>query len=136
MFDKKAPEYVRRRFPAWQAPMVGAALVGLFGLKSAGDFGREVTAGWIAGHSAVGAFIGCLVSLCDGPGPGTLVSRFLALISPATALLPIFGLPFNFAAFWVNRAHPGLYRTLSRITLGVALIVSVVVVFLLLIQAG
>ena len=63
----------------------------------------------------VGATIGLLVSLCDGPGPGTLMSRFLALISVVTALLPVFGLPFNIAAFWTNRHYPGFHRTVSRI---------------------
>jgi hypothetical protein len=106
--------------------------IGLFGLKSAGDFGRGVTPVWLAGHAFAGALIGCLVALCDGRGPGTLVSRFLALISPATALLPIFGLRFNIAELWFNRAHPGGHRTLSRITFVLALLVSAAVVLLLL----
>lgn len=74
----------------------------------------------------VGATIGLLVSLCDGPGPGTLMSRFLALISVVTALLPLFGLPFNLAAFWTNRHYPGFHRTVSRVTLAVSILVSVV----------
>ena len=85
----------------------------MFGALSLFTRGRYADVGdgaWIGGHIVIGATIGPLVSLCDGPGPGTLLSRFLALISVATALLPIFGLPFNLAACLENRQRPGWAR--------------------------
>jgi hypothetical protein len=72
----------------------------------------------------VGALIGVLVALCDGPGPGTLLSRFLALITPVAMLLPIVGVFFTVAAYIANRNHPGMYRILSRATLAISLLVS------------
>lgn len=71
-----------------------------------------------------------LVALCDGPGPGTLVSRFLALISPATGLRPIVGLPFTAAAYVANRHHPGVYRTVSQVTFVGSLLFSLVVAWM------
>ena len=83
-----------------------------------------------------GATIGLLVSLCDGRGPGTLLSRFLALISVVTALLPVFGLPFNIAAYLMNRRHPGFHRAVSRVTLAIGVLLSCATVGLLLLQRG
>ena len=136
MTEPQPTEYARPGMPSWQAPFIGAIVVILFGLRLAGQMERPITALWVAGSGVTGAAIGLLVALCDGPGPGTLVSRFLALISPVTALLPIVGLPFNIAAVWFNRAHPGWHRTLSRITFVAALLVSAVAVVLLLSGAG
>lgn len=59
--------------------------------------------------------IGLLVALADGPGPGTLLSRFLALVSPATAFLPIIGPVLTAVAYFSNRSNPGAYKTLSAI---------------------
>ena len=120
--------------PSWQAPIIGAIVVILFGLQLAGRMDRPITALWVAGSGATGALIGLLVALCDGPGPGTLVSRFLALISPATALLPIFGVPFTAAAYFANRRHPGVYRTISQITFVGSLLVSLVIAWLLIVD--
>ena len=39
-------------------------------------------------------------------------------------LLPLFGVAFNLAAYVMNRQHPGLYRTISRVTLVAAVIWS------------
>lgn len=82
----------------------------------------------------MGALIGLLVALCDGPGPGTVVSRFLALISPATMLLPIFGVPFTAAAFFANRRHPGVFRTISQVTLVGSLLFSLVIAWMLVVD--
>lgn len=117
-------EYPGSGFPSWQAPIVGAIVVGIFGLYTASELERPITIAWVAGSVLVGAVIGVLVALCDGRGPGTVVSRFLAVISPATALLPIAGLPFNVAAYIANRRHPGMYRTISRISMAVAVVVA------------
>ena len=111
-------------WPAWYAPMVGMLVVALEAAWLAGRLGREITPAWVAGGALLGALIGCLVALCDGPGPGTVVSRFLALISPVMAVFPLFGLPFNLAAVVANGRHSGWPRTLSRITLVVSLLVS------------
>jgi hypothetical protein len=112
------------RFAAWKAPLVAGLLFGALALVRADRHTELDTAAWIAGHIVVGASIGLLVSLCDGPGPGTLLSRFLALISVVTALIPIIGLPFNIAAYVMNRHHPGFHRTLSRVTLVTGVLMS------------
>jgi len=114
----------QRGFPAWQAPVVAAVLFGLMSVFRRGGYANLNEGAWIAGNVIVGATIGLLVSLCDGPGPGTLLSRFLALVSVVTALLPIFGLPFNLAAYLMNRRHPGFHRTVSRVTLAVGVVLS------------
>ena len=126
----------RGGFPGWQAPAVAAALFGVLSLFTRGRYDDVSDGAWIGGHIVVGATIGLLVSLCDGPGPGTLLSRFLALISVATALLPIVGLPFNVAAFLMNRQHPGFHRTLSRVTLAIGALFACAVVGLLLAGGG
>jgi len=126
-------EISQRRFPPWQAPVAGALLLALFGVWDARSLEYPVTVRWLAGHALTGAAIGFLVALCDDPSAaGTLVSRFLALVSPVTALLPIVGLPFNAAAWWANRHHRGLCRTLSRVTLVAAVVWSLTVTALLL----
>ena len=96
----------------------------LFSVSVAKDADQPITVEWVGGFGLLGAAVGVLVALCDGPGPGTLISRFLALMSPVTAALPLFGVPFNLAAFVMNRHHPGLYRTISRVTLVAAVIWS------------
>ena len=121
------------RFPAWQAPVVAAVLFGLMSVFTRSRYENLDDGAWIGGHVIVGASIGLLVSLCDGPGPGTLLSRFLALVSVVTALLPLFGLPFNLAAYLMNRRHPGFHRTLSRVTLAFGLLLSCAVAGLLLV---
>ncbi len=126
----------RPGFPAWQGPVVAATLFGALALFTHNGKWQVSAAAWFAGHIVVGATIGLLVSLCDGPGPGTLLSRFLALISVVTALLPILGLPFNVAAFWTNRHDPGFHRTVSRVTLAVAVIWSAVAAGVLVLSAG
>ena len=108
----------------WLAPAVAGVLFMLFSLSVAKDADRAITLEWVGGFGLTGAAIGVLVALCDGPGPGTLLSRFMALISPVTAALPLFGIPFNLAAYVMNRQHPGLYRTISRVTLVAAVIWS------------
>ena len=120
-------------FPLWQAPVVAAVLFGLMSVFTRGRYANVNDGIWIAGHVIVGATIGLLVSLCDGPGPGTLLYRFLALVSVVTALLPIFGLPFNLAAYLMNRRHPGFHRTVSRVTLAVGVMLSCAVAGLLLV---
>ena len=117
--------------PAWQAPIAGAAFVTLIGLQIACQNERDITLQWLAGHAGIGALIGLLVLLCDGPGPGTLLSRFLALISPFTMLLPVAGVLFNVAAYVTNRNHPGMYRSMSRLTLGISLIITTLTIWLL-----
>lgn len=126
----------RTGFPGWQAPAVAATLFGVLSLFTRGRYADVSDAAWIGGHVMVGATIGLLVSLCDGPGPGTLLSRFLALISVATALLPIFGLPFNLAAYLMNRRHPGFHRTVSRVTLVIGVLLSCAIAGLLLAGRG
>jgi len=116
--------------PPWQAPIVGSVVLIIIGLRVAYGASRPITVGWVAGWAAAGLAIGMLVALSDGPGPGTLISRFMALISPATALLPIFGLPFNVAAYLANRRHPGAYRTIAKVTLIGSLMLSLVAVWL------
>jgi lysylphosphatidylglycerol synthetase-like protein (DUF2156 family) len=118
-------------FPAWQGPLVAGAIFGILALVNDHAKWEVSGAAWFAGHIMVGATIGLLVSLCDGPGPGTLTSRFLALISVVTALLPVFGLPFNVAAFWTNRHYPGFHRTVSRVTLGIGVLFSVLVLIVM-----
>jgi hypothetical protein len=108
----------------WLAPAVAGVLFMLFSVSVAKDADHPVTVEWVGGFGLMGAAIGVLVALCDGPGPGTLISRFLALMSPVTAALPLFGVPFNLAAYVLNRQHPGLYRTISRVTLVAAVIWS------------
>jgi hypothetical protein len=108
----------------WLAPPVAGALFMLFSVSVANDAEHPITVEWVAGFGLTGAAVGVLVALCDGPGPGTLLSRFFALISPVTAALPLFGVPFNLAAYFMNRQHPGLYRTISRVTLVAAVIWS------------
>ena len=103
----------------------------LIGLQIAYVDDRDITLQWLAGSTGVGALIGLLVLLCDGPGPGTLLSRFLALISPFTMLLPVAGVLFNVAAYMANRNHPGMYRSMSRLTLGISLIISALTIWLL-----
>jgi hypothetical protein len=135
MSDLDTREEERPGFPAWQGPLVASLMFGALALVT--DHAQWEVSGpaWFAGHIMVGATIGLLVSLCDGPGPGTLMSRFLALISVVTALLPVFGLPFNIAAFWTNRHHPGFHRTVSRVTLGIGVLVSVGLPVVLLLAA-
>lgn len=120
--------------PPWQAPIIGAIVVILFGLYLAGEMEQPITVRWVAGSGATGALIGLLVALCDGPGPGTLVSRFLALISPATALIPIVGVLFTAAAYVANRRHPGVYRTISQITFVGSLLLSLVFALMLVVE--
>ncbi len=134
MTEPQPADYARLGLPSWLAPIIGAMVVILFGLPLAGRMERPITALWVAGSAATGALIGLLVALCDGPGPGTLVSRFLALISPATALLPIFGVPFTAAAYFANRRHPGVYRTISRVTFVGSLLFSLVIGWMLLVE--
>lgn len=124
MTDPDAPVDGIARFPAWQAPVVSAVLFAVLAFFTADEYAQVGLGVWVGGHIVVGASIGLLVSLCDGPGPGTLLSRFLALISVVTALVPILGLPFNVAAFWMNRPHPGFHRTVSRVTLAAGVLVS------------
>jgi len=126
MSDLETGEEEASGFPAWQGPLIAGAMFGVLALVTDHEHWEVSAAPWFAGHIMVGATIGLLVSLCDGPGPGTLMSRFLALISVVTALLPLFGLPFNLAAFWTNRHYPGFHRTVSRVTLAVSILVSVV----------
>ena len=135
MGDLETDEDASLGFPGWQGPIVAGAMFGALALFT--DSAQWNVSGpvWFAGHIMVGATIGLLVSLCDGPGPGTLMSRFLALISVVTALLPVFGLPFNLAAFWMNRHHPGFHRTLSRVTLTIAVLTSIVLPLALLIAS-
>jgi hypothetical protein len=110
--------------PPWLAPVVAGALFMLFSVSVAKDADQPITVEWVGGFGLMGAAVGVLVALCDGPGPGTLISRFLALMSPVTAALPLFGVAFNLAAYVMNRQHPGLYRTISRVTLVAAVIWS------------
>jgi hypothetical protein len=135
MSDLDTPENETPGFPAWQGPLVAGAMFGILALVNDHAKWEVSGAAWFAGHIMVGATIGLLVSLCDGPGPGTLMSRFLALISVVTALLPVFGLPFNIAAFWTNRPYPGFHRTVSRVTLGLGVLVSVLALIVLSIAA-
>jgi hypothetical protein len=134
MTEPQPAEYARPGLPSWQAPIIGAIVVIVFGLQLAGRMERPITALWVAGSGATGALIGLLVALCDGPGPGTLVSRFLALISPATALLPIFGVPFTAAAYFANRRHPGVYRTISQVAFVGSLLFSLVIGWMLIVE--
>lgn len=122
-----------RRFRPWQGPIVGALVIIVMGLLPNGRERPVITAQWVAGHALVGALIGLLVALCDGSDArsGTVVSRFLALISPATAVMPVFGLPFNTAAWLANRRFPGPLRTLALVTLVVGVVWSVTFAVLL-----
>src|SRR5690349_21117498 len=121
-------------FPGWHGPAVAGALFGVLSLFTRGKYGDVSDGAWIGGHVVIGATIGLLVSLCDGPGPGTLLSRFMALISVITALLPLGGLPFNIAAYLMNRRYPGFHRTVSRVTLAIGVLLSCAAVALLLIS--
>jgi hypothetical protein len=76
------PDYARPGMPSWQAPIIGAVVVILFGLRLAGQMERPITAQWVVGSAVAGALIGVLVGLCDGPGPGTWHSR-----PPRTSLI-------------------------------------------------
>jgi hypothetical protein len=128
-----AVKFFHHRRPAWQAPLAGAVLLSLYAVRAAYSLNRPVTGEWLAGSALLGASIGLLVALCDAPNTrGTTVGRFLALISPATALMPIFGLPFNAAAWWSNRRHPGGLRTLSRLTFAASVVWSLATAALLL----
>jgi len=118
--------YMRRRRPRWQAPVAGAIVLGLLGLRAAYGIERAVTVGWLAGWVGAGLLIGLLVALVDRPGPVTLLSRFLALISPVVTFLPIIGPVLTAAAYFSNRANPGAYRTLSAIAFVASLALTVV----------
>jgi hypothetical protein len=114
--------------PPVLAPLVGAVIVGAAGLWHAWETGASSTSAWVAGSVLTGALIGVLVMLLDGGGDGTLVPRFLAVTSPLTALLPLFGLPFVLAAWITNRGRPGPYRTVARASLFLAGLVTALVV--------
>jgi len=116
---------IGRGDPAWLAPIAGAIVVALAGVWTASEMGEPITLVWVSGWAGAGVLIGCLVAILDRPGPGTLISRFLAVISPIAALLPIVGVAFGVAAYASNRHHPGPYRTLSRIAVAESVVVSV-----------
>ena len=109
--------FMERRRPPWQAPIAGAFVVALAGVWVASRMGVPITVRWLSGCGGTGLLIGCLVALTDGPGPGTQLSRFLALISPIAAVLPIAGLALSAVAYWSNRRCSGWYRTLSCVAL-------------------
>lgn len=127
---QQLPEGARPGRPAWQAPIAGAILLMLVGMRLAYTDEREITLVWLAGFAAAGALIGLLVALCDGPGPGTLISRFLALVSPVTMFLPFIGVVFTVVAYVSNRKHPGLYRTVTRVTLPMSIAISALFLWL------
>jgi hypothetical protein len=122
---------VRPGRPAWQAPIAGAIVLTVVGLRLAYVQGQPITVEWLAGSAGVGALIGLLVALCDGPGPGTVIGRFLALVSPVTTLLPVVGVIFNLAAYATNRHHPGFHCILTRVTLVISLALSAAALWLL-----
>ena len=121
------PAVARPGRPAWQAPIAGAILLLLLGVRLAYKEDREITLEWLAGFAGAGALMGVLVALCDGPGPGTLVSRFLALVSPVTMFLPAIGVVFTLVAYVSNRKHPGFYRTVTRVTLPLSIAISALI---------
>jgi hypothetical protein len=112
--------------PPVLAPLFGAVIVGAAGLWHAWETGASITS-WVAGSVLTGALIGVLVMLLDGGGDGTLLPQFLAVTSPLTALLPLFGLPFVVAAWIANRGRPGPYRALARASLVLAGLVTTLV---------
>lgn len=122
MSDDKNRGFTNQPMSSWRAPFVGAIVVGLLGVWAAYDIERPLTFAWVVVWAGVGSLIGLLVALVDGPGPGTVVSRFLALISPVTAWLPFIGVPLAAAAYLTNRRHPGGYRSLSRAALAASIV--------------
>lgn len=125
---------MQRRMPSWQAPIVGAIVVGLLGLRAAYGMGQAITVAWVSGWAGAGLLVGLLVALLDGPGPGTLLSRFLAPVSPVTAVLPIAGPALTAAAYFSNRRHLGVYKTLSAITFVASLALTAVYAAVLLLS--
>ena len=102
-------------FPSWAAPVVGAGVGALLGLRGARRDGQEITPEWIIGGAALGFLAGGIIWLLDrppsrpassesasssvgaaGPAPdvsaqGDFASRFLTLLSITLFCFPLIG---------------------------------------------
>ncbi len=151
-----------RSFPRWAAPFVGSVVGAFFSLKAAGREVRGDTPWqWIlAGGTILGFVAGGIIWILDSPAtagnidaeelsaadldseesvspelvPSSLVGRFLALLCVLLCILPWVGLMVSVPAVVVNYRTRDWTRSVSRICMAIALIVTIPLTVMLIIM--
>jgi hypothetical protein len=125
-------------YPRWSAPFIGAIMGGVIALKVSGEAGNGFSPTTLGMGAAVGGLAGALIFLIDvqpkeketltsrardrklgieKQNPGTLMSRFFAVLSPLLSWVPFLNVIWSIAAFLMNRKVQGWPKTISKIGL-------------------
>lgn len=138
-------------YPRWSAPFVGMIVGAGISLKVGEDVGEGFSPMTLVVGLIAGGLAGGLIFLIDvnpptdmslsgrdrygEPGqpkgdPGTLMSRFFAVLSPLLCFVPILNLIWSVSAFLMNRQVYGWPKTLSKIGLVMSALFSVLFLIL------
>lgn len=130
--------------PRWSAPIVGAVVGAFLGLRSSRDIEGPLLF-IIAGGAAIGGLAGCLIFLFDSkpasesnpyaspsdfafdkmaPAPSGVIPRFLAVTSVVLFFAPVMGLGVGVAALIANRNSHDWAKTVSKVGVGIGVVVS------------
>jgi hypothetical protein len=118
--------------PRWLAPLVGAVLGALAGLRAARRNG-DLSWLYVAGGAGIGALAGMVVWLLDVPNPALArpasgLGQALAVLAVVVCWIPVLGVLLSAPAFLVNRKAVGWAAKLSRLAFGIAVVLTVVIV--------
>jgi hypothetical protein len=139
-------------YPRWSAPFIGMIAGAGIALKVGEDIGEGFSPTVLVGGLIAGGLAGGLIFLIDvkpaedkslsrqgrygEPGdtqgdPGTLMSRFFAVLSPLLCFVPVLNLLWSVSAFFMNRRVYGWPKTVSKIGLVLSVLFSVLILILL-----
>jgi hypothetical protein len=121
-----------QRFPRWAGPIIGAGVGALLAFQAM-PRGPRVNWIYLAVGGVSGALGGVLLWLLDAPPPaGRRPASTLGTVLAALALfpgcLPGAGLVIGVPAFLVNRRVLGWQNAASRLGLGLAVVMTAIVV--------
>jgi hypothetical protein len=118
-------------FPRWAGPVIGV-IVGIALVVRPALRQRPFNATYLAVGAVCGMLAGSLVWLLDAPSPAerrppSVLGIVLAALAVFPGCLPFAGLMVGVPAFLVNRRMAGWPNTASRLGLGLAIVLTVIV---------
>lgn len=120
-----------QRFPRWAGPIIGAGLGVVLGLRGMKREGLQNWAYPILGGIA-GALAGGVLWLLDAPTGekrrASVGGSILAVLAIFPGIIPFLGLPLGISAFLINKRAGGWPNSVSRLGLGLCVVLSLVVV--------
>jgi len=136
--------------------LVGAVAGGFLGARAARRQGEGFSPTWLAGGAILGVVAGLFVSLLDRPraegersseekqafeggqaagiqtqSSGSLIARFLAVLTVLLCWVPFVGLILGGVAWLLNRNVQGWPKTASRIGTFIAVLITVLLTILM-----